>query len=80
MTFVLILILQVWNVDSGERLFREVIEFTVPQTLVDLGDCRDKGIEEAHRLSREWTSQEHPNVTTNFSCSWEKVERLGKPA
>ncbi len=78
MTFVFILILQVWNVDTGERLFREVIEFPVPQISVDLGYCRDEGKKAAKRLSQKWTSQEHPNVTTNFSCSWEKVE--GKPA
>ena len=69
-TFVLLLILQVWNVDTGERLFREAMELPEAQTL--LVDCRDKGIEEAKRLSREWTSPEHPNVTTNFSCSWEQ--------
>ncbi len=71
MIMMIILVLNVWNVDTGERLFHLQTDLPLAHNLDT--DCRKEGAKEAKRLSREWTSQENPNVTTNFSCRWEKV-------
>ena len=72
------LVLTVWNADTGIKLYeskRDFIAFALSGDPIE--DCRRAGVESAHLLTNQYRKT-YPNATSNVNCHWET--RLGAPA
>ena len=78
---IVVLVLTVWNMNTGDRL--EEIEIVMAWDRVQITnnrmeECRSVGIRKARKLTSKWIAKGYQSASTNVRCRWET--RLGRPA